>query len=202
MKLLILGGNGMAGHILVEYFRKCTPYSVYSTSRSRPNPEGLFLDVENPVMVEKVLMEVAPDVIINCIGILNEDARQREIEAYRINGLLPHYLKVLADRLHAKLIHISTDCVFSGDRGNYTEEDIPDGLSVYARTKALGEIIDDRHLTIRTSIIGPEIRPHGIGLMQWFMEQEGMVKGYQNVYWNGVTTLELAKVIEHVIIHP
>jgi dTDP-4-dehydrorhamnose reductase len=101
--------------------------------------------------------------------------------------------------VHARLIHISTDCVFEGTRGGYTEEDTADGTSVYAITKSLGEIRAPGHLTIRTSIIGPEIRQGGIGLMEWFLAQKGPVSGYERVMWNGVTTLELAKAVEKML---
>ncbi|MCG3055850.1 sugar nucleotide-binding protein, partial [Escherichia coli] len=95
-----------------------------------------------------------------------------------------------------KLIHISTDCVFLGDKGNYTESDAPDGTSIYAQSKQLGEIISDKHLTVRTSIIGPELKTDGIGLFLWFMKQTGKIKGYKRALWNRVTTIELAKAIE------
>ena len=122
---------------------------------------------------------------------------------YRVNGLLPHWLAFCAGEAGARLIHISSDCVFLGDQGGYTEEDVPDGTSVYARTKALGELVHDaRHLTIRTSIIGPDSSPKGIGLLRWFLQQKGEVSGYRRVLWNGVTTLELAKAVEYSISHP
>src|SRR5690606_27782525 len=97
------------------------------------------------------------------------------------------------------LIHISTDCVFSGKKGDYIETDQKDGSSVYAQSKSLGEITGDNILTIRTSIIGPELKNNGIGLFHWFMSQQGQIQGYSNVFWNGVTTLELAKVIHRLI---
>jgi dTDP-4-dehydrorhamnose reductase len=119
--------------------------------------------------------------------------------AFQVNSLLPHQLAKLIERQKGKLIHISTDCVFSGKKGDYTENDIPDGTSVYAQSKRLGEIISDNHLTIRTSIIGPELKEDGIGLFLWFMKQVGEIKGYKKVLWNGVTTLELAKATEAMI---
>lgn len=201
MKVFIIGGNGMAGHILVQYFDQCTNYSVHYTTRIRSDRNGLFLDVRNTMKLGNIIEAVAPNVIINCVGLLNENARNNELDAYRINSIFPHDLKVIADKYQCKVIHISTDCVFAGKRGNYTEQDEPDGTSVYAKTKALGEIADAPHLTIRTSIIGPEVRLEGIGLMQWFRQQRGIVKGYENVLWNGVTTLELAKAIHFIIEH-
>jgi dTDP-4-dehydrorhamnose reductase len=202
MKLLIMGGQGMAGHVLVQYFRKPGSFSVYYTTRDKKDPSGLYTDVRDAVLTEKVIESVSPDVIINCIGILNEYAREDPVNAYWVNGIFPHQLAKAAEKAGGRLIHISTDCVFSGARGDHTEDDKPDGTSVYAASKALGEVKDAPHLTIRTSIIGPEIRASGIGLLYWFMRQKGMVKGYKNMLWNGVTTLELAKAIHHFIHQP
>ncbi|ANS75574.1 NAD(P)-dependent oxidoreductase [Paenibacillus yonginensis] len=202
MKILIFGGNGMAGHMLVQYFRESTSHDVFYTTRDARDTAGIFLDVQDPGMAEQTIALVRPDVIINAVGVLNQFADRDVVGAYEINGLLPHRLRRAADRYGARLIHISTDCVFLGDKGSYTEHDQPDGVSKYAQTKALGEIKQGRHLTIRTSIIGPEIRSGGIGLMEWFMSQTGRIYGYQRVLWNGVTTLQLAKVIEQVLDRP
>ncbi|MDR6719664.1 SDR family oxidoreductase [Paenibacillus sp. 2003] len=202
MKLLILGGNGMAGHILVDYFRRQGAHSVFYTSRDVTDPNGLLLDVNDSFMVDRLVEAVHPDVIINAVGVLNNFADEDKITAYHINGFLPHRLRRVADTIGARLIHISTDCVFSGERGAYREDDVTDGTSAYAITKALGEVQDEGHLTIRTSIIGPEIRQGGIGLMQWFMSSTGEVGGYTRVFWNGVTTLELAKWVDHYLASP
>ncbi|KQX49173.1 MULTISPECIES: dTDP-4-dehydrorhamnose reductase family protein [unclassified Paenibacillus] len=199
MKLLIMGGHGMAGHMLVQYFRRCSDHSVYYTVRQSKDPYGLYVDVRDWDLTEKVLKAVSPDVVINCIGLLNEAAEKNPVEAYWLNGILPHRLKEAANGLGYKLIHISSDCVFTGNNGNHKEDDVPDGTSVYARSKALGEVTDSPHLTIRTSIIGPEIRENGIGLLQWFMKQEGEVAGYRQAIWNGITTLELAKCIQYIL---
>lgn len=201
MKLLIVGGNGMAGHMLVDYFKRCAPYTVFYTTRERKQNDGLYLDVRDTLLVDKLIESVAPDVVINCVGILNKHADLKVLEAYWVNSFFPHYLKDAVEKVNGKVIHISTDCVFTGDRGNYSEKDVPDGTSLYAKTKALGEVTNRSHLTIRTSIVGPEIRKHGIGLFQWFMQQQGTVYGYKNVIWNGVTTLELAKAIHYMIDH-
>ncbi|CAH0118473.1 MULTISPECIES: SDR family oxidoreductase [unclassified Paenibacillus] len=199
MKLLVLGGNGMAGHMLVGYFRAAGRHSVFYTTRDETDDSGLLFDAEDPSMVEALVRTVRPDVIVNAIGILNEAAKRNPVAAYAVNGLLPHRLASAADSVGARLIHISTDCVFRGDRGGYAETDAPDGITVYARTKALGEVNASRHLTVRTSIVGPEVRSHCIGLLHWFLRQQGNVRGYRQVLWNGVTTLELAKAIEHWI---
>jgi dTDP-4-dehydrorhamnose reductase len=201
MRLLIFGGNGMAGHLLVQYFQKCTPYEVFFTTRDNRNG-GLYLDAKDPATAKKIIEDLSPNIMINCIGILNQSAERKPLDAYLINGILPHHLQRAADKVGGKLIHISSDCVFSGEHGDHTEQDIPDGFTMYARTKRLGEIKFDPHLTIRTSIIGPEVRAGGIGLLHWFMQQKGTIKGYRHTLWNGVTTLELAKFVHHVIEQP
>ncbi|MCZ8513600.1 SDR family oxidoreductase [Paenibacillus filicis] len=215
MRVLVIGGSGMAGHMLLKYLAACTSYDVYYTIRERdmrldpgmeepgvrPHRYGaaLRLDALDAVMVEELVVSIRPDVIVNCVGILNDYARQNEIMAYRINSILPHQLAGLAERTGGRLIHISTDCVFSGEKGRYEERHVPDGTSVYAKTKTLGEVVRAPHLTIRTSIVGPEIRPNGIGLLGWFLKQQGVIKGFVRVPWNGVTTLELAKFIHLAI---
>ncbi|MFP3886454.1 SDR family oxidoreductase [Priestia filamentosa] len=199
MKLLILGGKGMAGHVITAYFMQKKHYEVLYTSRDLNDEAGIYLDVTNFKRVEEIIELTKPDVIINCIGLLNEQANNNPLLAFQINSLLPHQLAKLVERHNGKLIQISTDCVFSGLEGDYTEDKIPDGTSVYAQSKQLGEIVNDQHLTIRTSIIGPELKEDGIGLFLWFMNQSGEIKGYEKVLWNGVTTLQLAKAIEEMI---
>jgi len=199
MKILILGGQGMAGHVMTEYFMDKTQYEVHYTSRDANDKKSIYLDVTDFKRVEETIEMLKPDIIINCVGILNDHASHNPLLAFQVNSLLPHQLSKLMERRHGKLIHISTDCVFSGLKGDYTEDDVPDGTSVYSQSKQLGEIISDKHLTIRTSIIGPEMKEDGIGLFLWFMKQTGKIKGYKNVLWNGVTTLELAKATEELI---
>lgn len=202
MKMLILGGHGMAGHVLVRHFREQGEHQVFYTSRDPGDPGSLILDAGDIVAVDQAVQLVRPDVIINAVGVLNQFADHDKIMAYHINGFLPHRLRHLADKTGARLIHISTDCVFLGDRGGYREDDQPDGVTTYALTKALGEVRDEGHLTIRTSIIGPEIRRQGIGLFHWFMNQEGKVSGYRRVKWNGVTTVQLAQTIDWLLDRP
>lgn len=201
MKLLILGGNGMAGHVLVRYFRQHAEHEVVYTMRSGHDAQAIPLDASDLGELDRVLEQERPDVVINAVGILNQHADQDEKQAFIVNGLVPHRIanKLDAMAYGGKLVHISTDCVFSGERGDYTEAETPDGTSTYARTKAAGEVQTRGHLTVRTSIIGPEVRDHGIGLMAWFMAQSGTVNGYTRVYWNGVTTLQLAKSIEQLL---
>ncbi|ANX12079.1 NAD(P)-dependent oxidoreductase [Fictibacillus arsenicus] len=194
MRVLVLGGKGMAGHMVTSFLKKNTPYHISHTSRDLEDAEGYFLDVMNLERVRELLLSTKPDIVINCVGILNEFAEKNKNQAILINSYLPHFISSLLDLYGGKLIAISTDCLFSGSKGNYTETSIPDGTSIYARTKTLGEVTTGRHLTLRTSIVGPE-QKNGIGLFQWFMKQKGDIKGYTNVFWNGVTTLELSKAI-------
>ncbi|HUC94100.1 MAG TPA: SDR family oxidoreductase [Paenibacillus sp.] len=206
MKMLVIGGQGMAGHMLVRYFCRQESgvdvvYTVRRLAGAAADNERLLEAADFEAVLRMVKAE-RPDVIVNAAGVLNQDAEERPVAAYSVNGLLPHWLRHAADETGSRLIHISSDCVFSGSRGGYAETDRPDGTSVYARSKALGEVTDPRHLTIRTSIVGPEIRPAGIGLLYWFMRQKGPVKGYARVMWNGVTTLELAKAVEYAAANP
>jgi dTDP-4-dehydrorhamnose reductase len=201
MKILILGGKGMAGHMITDYLQKNSKYKVFYSSRDKNEKDGIYLDVTDTIKLEEVINTIKPDITVNCIGILNDYASKDAKLSFQLNSLLPHQLVKLVERINGKLIHISTDCVFLGTKGDYTEKDTPDGTTVYAQSKQLGEIISDHHLTIRTSIIGPERKENGIGLFLWFMKQKGKIKGYEKVYWNGVTTLELAKAIETMIKH-
>lgn len=150
-------------------------------------------------MVKNVIIKEKPDVIINCIGALIKESEEHPDRAVFINSFFPHYLARLGNELNFKLIHLSTDCVFSGEKGDYSETDFKDGKDFYAQTKALGEIINGDHLTFRTSFIGPEMKERGTGLFHWFMTQNGKVYGYSRVYWTGITTLELAKAIDRAI---
>ncbi|KMM38868.1 dTDP-4-dehydrorhamnose reductase family protein [Guptibacillus hwajinpoensis] len=199
MKLLVLGGNGMAGHMIVKYFDQKPEWDVYYTTRDQKEKRGIYLNVLMQSSLEEVIEKIKPDVVVNAIGLLNDNANNNKTAAFHVNSLLPHQLTPLVESYGGKLVHISTDCVFSGEKGDYTENDYKDGTSVYAKTKALGEVISHHHLTIRTSIIGPELKKNGIGLLLWFMNQSGAIKGYKNMMWNGVTTLELAKAIETLL---
>lgn len=189
----------MAGHVIADYLKETKRYAVYTSSRQENGSNHYPLDVRNEDKVKEALLEVKPDVVINAVGILNQFAEADPKTASLVNGIFPHRLKDLANTLGARVIQISTDCVFSGERGNYAETDQPDGKSIYAKSKLLGELVEGRHLTIRTSIVGPELRENGIGLFQWFMKQKGQINGYQKVLWNGVTTLELARAIDNMI---
>lgn len=200
MKVLIFGGQGMAGHMIADYLSEHTGHDIYATVRRNPvSPRQILLDARGEQEIVGVVAELRPDVVINAVGLLNDHAADRLADAITVNSLLPHRLARLGEQFGYRLIHISTDCVFSGAEGNYAESDTADGLTVYAKSKSLGEVSYGNHLTIRTSIIGPELKEDGIGLFHWFMRQKGEIWGYRHVFWNGITTLELAKALEWLL---
>lgn len=199
-KVLLFGATGMAGHVTYYYLKNTGKYELTNVVyRTKLTDDSIVVDVTNKEAVSEVVRKTNPDLIINCIGILIKGSKEHPDNAIFINAYFPHLLKKLSDEIGAKLIHISTDCVFSGKKGNYTEEDFRDADDVYGRSKALGEIINEKDLTIRTSIIGPELKKNGEGLFHWFMQQTGEVNGFKTAIWGGVTTLELAKSIDAAI---
>ncbi|HZJ37220.1 MAG TPA: SDR family oxidoreductase [Gillisia sp.] len=199
-KVLILGSTGMLGHQVYYHFKKEGNFEVINVSyRNKLTPETIILDLNNKFAMEKLLKEQNPDFIVNCVGVLIKGANDNPANAIYLNAYLPHLLARICDEINAKLIHISTDCVFSGEKGSYIESDEKDGNDIYAKTKALGEVQNTDHLTLRTSIIGPELKENGEGLFHWFMKQQGETNGFTKALWSGVTTSELAKVIEQAI---
>lgn len=200
IKFLIFGSQGMAGKTIATYLNE-QGHDVTGFSRNISNDFKYIIgDVTNKELVEKVIKEGEYDTIINCIGILNNFAEENPEMAVYLNSYFPHLLVSLTKDSTTQIIQMSTDCVFSGKKGGYVESDFPDGDTFYDRTKALGEISDDKNLTLRNSIVGPDIKESGIGLFNWFMKQEGTIKGYTNAKWTGLTTLELAKIMEKAAI--
>ena len=199
-KILILGSTGMLGHQVVKYFLQFDNYEVYDIAfKDKFRDETIVLDVRDKNNLEKIIEDIKPDFIVNCIGILISGAKKDVANAIYINSYLPHHLKELINNIGGKLIHISTDCVFSGKKGCYVEADYRDGEDIYAKTKILGEIVDDSNLTLRTSLIGKELKENGEGLYSWFLRQEDSVNGFTKAIWSGVTTNELAKAIKWAI---
>lgn len=197
-KVFILGSKGMAGHVIYTYLKE-KAFDVVDLGRSTDHFEPAYsFDVTDFNLLRKAFVQEKPDFVINCIGVLNRTAEEHPDKAVLINTYLPHWIARTGTELSFKLIHISTDCVFSGKKGNYKVNDPKDGEGFYAQTKALGEVSYGNHLTIRTSIVGPELK-EGIGLFHWFMKQQGTVSGYKRALWTGVTTLELAKAIESIL---
>lgn len=194
MRYLILGAGGMAGHIIANYLIEQGENVEAISRRELQFCKTHVLDITEFDKLKKIV-ENNYDYIINCVGILNKSAEEQVDLAIQINSYLPHFLSKITKNLSTSVIHLSTDCVFSGTRGNYKEIDFPDGETYYDRTKALGELIDDKNLTFRNSIIGPDINENGIGLFNWFMKQNEKIYGYEKSIWSGVTTLTLAKAI-------
>lgn len=186
----------MAGHLISLYLKE-QGHDV--TGFARRGLPFLEFQVEGDVTDVALLRSVVRDgydVIINCVGILNKAAETNPAARW-LNGELPHVLAEMTADLSTRVFHMSTDCVFAGNTGPYTEDSIPNGQSVYDRTKAAGELNDGKNLTFRNSIVGPDMNLNGIGLLNWFMKQSGPVKGFTGAIWTGLTTLELAKAMEH-----
>ena len=190
MRILVLGKSGMLGHVVYNHFKE-NGYTVFGTTQTDEEIEwDAYLNLEK---IEDIIQEVKPDAVVNCIGILNQVCEANKPLAVKLNSLLPHYIDSLSEKYNFKFVHVSTDCVFEGTTGKYDETVPSDATSFYGRSKALGEIRNDRSVTLRTSIVGPDANPKGIGLFQWFMKQENEVGGYSKVIWTGVTTIELAR---------
>ena len=187
MKLLILGSDGMVGHV-VELYLSEHGHAVSS-----------FNDMDDLNGLEKKFREDRYDAVINCTAIINQDAEADKVGAIKVNSLLPHYLEAMTAGTDTVVVHRSTDCIYSGTKGNYTLSDWPDATSFYARSKALGELNNEKDITIRTSLIGPEIDENGSGLFNWFYNQNGEVRGFANAIWTGLTTIEFAREIEWLL---
>ena len=187
----------MAGHTIALYLLE-QGHEVITYSRS-PFPYGHNVNGEltDDAFLQSLLLDLDYDIVINCIGVLNDACDKAPSNAVFFNSYLPHAIvEILKADEHKKLFHMSTDCVFSGKNAPYYEHSLRDGETFYDRTKALGEIENERHLTLRNSIIGPDMKKDGIGLFNWFMKQKGTIQGFTEAIWTGVTTLTLAKAME------
>lgn len=197
MKFLILGCNGMAGHQISLYLQeRGHDVTGFALEKSKILNHSIVGDATNFNVLKELITIGKYDTIINCIGILNQFAEQNKSLAVLLNSYLPHFLVEVTKDLDTQIIQMSTDCVFSGNRGQYTETDLPDGITFYDRTKALGELNDNKNVTLRNSIVGPDINKQGIGLLNWFLQQSGQINGFIGAIWTGQTTLQLAKTME------
>lgn len=206
-KIIVLGAAGLLGNTLFKYLIALNKYQVYGFVRRREDSKlfpksfhNLLIfnsDINETKILSSKIKKLKPDYIVNCVGVVKQIIQKNNThEAILYNSLLPHILYSIAKQNNAKLIHISTDCVFDGNIGNYSESDIPNAMDLYGKSKALGEITYKNSVTIRTSYIGHELKsPHG--LLEWFLSQENKIKGYTNAYYNGLTTLELSIIIEN-----
>jgi dTDP-4-dehydrorhamnose reductase len=187
MKILVLGAGGMAGHVISLYLRE---------NGHEVDKETLLVDVMKLDRLESVLTAKDYDVVVNCIGLLVKASDEHRDKAAFLNAFLPNFLEARYKDSATRVIHLSTDCVFSGKNPPYQESSPYDGEIFYDRSKALGEIINDKDLTFRMSIIGPDMQKNGSGLFNWFYAQSGEISGYTRAIWSGVTTIELAKGID------
>lgn len=210
MKILVLGASGMLGHTVLRLFAGSDGYEVTGTVRSAHALSLLpvelrdkvitGVDVENPDSLVSLFARAAPDVVINCIGIVKQLAEADDpLSALPINAMLPHRLARLCHVAGARLVHMSTDCVFSGDKGNYTESDPSDAKDLYGQSKYLGEVDFPQAITLRTSILGHELAGTQ-SLLGWFLSQQQTVKGFRRAIFSGLPTVELACVIRDQVI--
>ena len=212
MRILILGGDGMLGHRLLTAWRE--RHEVRVTLRRDLGDyaaHGLFdtnnsyagIDVRSLGRLVEVAADFRPEAIVNAVGIVKQRVEAKDaITSLEINALLPHRLAVLARAIGARFVHLSTDCVFSGSKGRYTEADPSDAEDLYGKTKFLGEVQDSHCITFRTSIIGREL-VRKTGLLEWFLAQKGSVRGYRRAIFSGFTTTEMGRIIEAILLkHP
>jgi dTDP-4-dehydrorhamnose reductase len=205
MKILVIGATGMLGYSLFKNLSDDSNLDVYGTVRNIKGKERFFrgceenvfknVDVSDLATIETVLKELKPDVVINCIGLIKQhNISKQHVDAISINSLLPHQLASLCDKHACKLIHFSTDCIFDGKKGMYSEEDIPDALDLYGRSKCLGEVDYAPHLTLRTSIIGHEL-DSAVSLVDWFLSQKNCTKGFSKAIFSGLPTSVVARLL-------
>ncbi len=208
--ILVLGASGMLGHAVLRFFSQSSGYQVWGSARAWSVPTQLpvevrerivcGVDVENTDSLTRLFTLARPDVVINCIGLVKQLAQADDpLAAIPINAMLPHRLAGLCEMVRARFVHISTDCVFAGTRGQYREVDESDARDLYGRSKYLGEVDYPHAVTLRTSIIGHELNSTH-GLVGWFLAQQGAVRGFTRAIFSGLPTIELARVIRDFVI--
>lgn len=211
-RILILGGTGMLGHSLLRYFFALPDYDVYATARSivglkKHFPRKLLdrfckdcVDANDFDSVIRALATIHPDVVINCIGIIKQLPQANDpLTAISLNALLPHRISLVCQAAGVRMIHISTDCVFNGKKGMYTEDDQSNAEDLYGKTKFLGEVSCPHCVTLRTSIIGHELKG-GYGLIEWFLAQTRKVRGFRKAIYSGFPVVELARIISDYVL--
>lgn len=207
-RILILGVSGMLGNAMLRVMAEGG--AAWGTARSERAKAHFApalaeriitgVDVENVDALASVFAQVKPNVVINCIGLVKQlQAADNPLAALPINALLPHRLARLCAMMEARLVHVSTDCVFNGAKGNYLESDFPDATDLYGRSKLLGEVDYPHAITLRTSIIGHELSS-AHGLVGWFLSQSGTVKGFTRAIFSGLPTVELSRIVRDVVL--
>ena len=211
MKIVVLGASGMLGNAVFRYLVSDQRYTVWGTVRSSASlkyfsaseRERLVvgLDVLSQDDLLEFFMQYRPDVVINCTGLIKQLSTANDpLAVLPINALLPHRLQKLAQLIGARLVHISTDCVYAGTQGQYVEADVSDAEDLYGKSKYIGEVHDSANaITLRTSIIGHELSGNK-SLVDWFLSQSGSVKGYQKAIFSGLPTVEMARVIADYVL--
>lgn len=210
MKILVLGAAGMLGSAVFRLFEGSRDFEVHGTVRklgtqpffrdSRSGRLHVGIDASHPDSLVGIMGLIRPDIVVNCVGIVKQLSEADDpLYAIPINSLLPHRLAMMCQLAEARLVHVSTDCVFSGTRGRYTEVDLPDATDLYGRSKLLGEVDYPGAVTIRTSIIGHELSG-AHGLVEWFLSQEGRCQGYTRAVFSGLPTVILAEIIRDIVI--
>lgn len=210
MKILIFGASGMLGNAVSRFLDESASYEVFATVRSSEAKKFFAesfadrlitgVDVTNNDSLLKVMAAVKPDVVINCIGLVKQIIDESDpLSTMQINAMLPHRLALMCQLAGARLIHVSTDCVFSGKKGNYSESDSSDATDLYGKTKFIGEVAGKNALTLRTSIIGHELTSRR-ALVDWFLSQQGQVKGYTRAIFSGVPTVEFARIVRDFVL--
>jgi dTDP-4-dehydrorhamnose reductase len=210
MNVLVLGASGMLGNAVFRYFSGDAGFRTLGTIRQQgaaqsfePELRSRLLpgvDVLNHDHLVRAFEAAKPDVVVNCIGLIKQlDNVNDPLEALPINALLPHRIARLCAVSNARMIHVSTDCVFAGTRGNYREDDLPDATDLYGRSKLLGEVDYPHAITLRTSIIGHEFG-RASALIDWFLSQTGSIKGFRKAIYSGVPTVELARIMKDFVL--
>jgi len=209
-KILILGANGMLGGSILRYFSTKTNHEVLGSVRSEVAYVSIEklgfrnilknIEFDKDSTLKNILNHYQPNYVLNCIGIIKQQNHAKDpLHSIKINSLLPHRIAKLCRDINAKLIHFSTDCVFSGKKGMYLENDVPDAIDLYGRSKLLGEVNYDNHLTLRTSIIGHELKK-SLSLVDWYLNQKNKVSGYSRAIFSGMPTIYLAEFLDKFII--
>lgn len=210
MRVLILGASGMLGNAVIRVMSATAAWEVFGTVRSESSKrffsadiaERLLpgVDVEQPDALMQTFIQTRPDVVINCVGLVKQLADADDpLQALPMNALLPHKLARLCALSNARLVHISTDCVFFGDRGGYRESDVVDARDLYGKSKYLGEVAYPHTITLRTSIIGHELQS-AHGLVDWFLAQRNQCRGFRKAIFSGLPTVVLAQIIRDIVI--